>query len=164
MQGVGVERTRTRQPRLVIETRSVNDERVAFPASDRIPQVARYQIVWMFRVQRDDAEDIHVLIKHDDLRGSLDDLLREQTQHYSAWNTGGQALPGGIIDASSVVGLQNFLRGPRLVRRSFSSRRPVVGRESHSRLRVASTAAHSHTAVRLFPRAARCTASLPHAR
>ena len=55
------------------------------PVRDGIPHVAREDIVGMFRVQRNDAEDVHVLVQDDDLRRGLDELLWEEPQHHNAW-------------------------------------------------------------------------------
>src|SRR5262245_16523720 len=150
------------EPGLVVEAGDIADQSVTLPASDRITGVTGNDVVGMFRVQRNHAENVHVFVEHDDLRGSLDNLLWEETEHHSPRQTCRQTLRRGVINASSVEGLHNFLRGPRLVRGAFTTGRTVIGRQSHGRGRIPPTATDSYAAIRLLPRTALCAAALPN--
>src|SRR5262245_40120743 len=115
----------------------------------------------MFSVQRDHAEDIHVLIKNDKLRRRLDVLLRIEPEHWRPRYSSRKALRRRIIDTSLVEGLEDFLRSPRLVRRAFASGGPVVGPEHGGRVRILSAATDTQTCIGCFPASADGTAALP---
>src|SRR5665213_2167176 len=118
----------------------------------------------MLGIQRNHAEHAHVLVKHDDLLRSLDDLLGKQPQDDSAWNPRRQALGRGIVDAPSLIRLQNLLDGPRLVGRSLAIRRAVVRGQHHGRRRIQSRTADSETGVGFVPGSRAFAAALPDSR
>src|SRR4030095_8988342 len=128
VQGILMECACAGEPGLVIEAGNIDDQSVTLPAANRIAHVTGNDVVGMFRVQRNHAENVHVFVEHDDLRGRLDNLLWEETQHHSPRQTCWQTLRRGVINASSVKGLQNFLRGPWLIRGALATGRAVIGR------------------------------------
>src|ERR1700687_4527133 len=69
----------------------------------------------MFSVQRDDAEKVTLFDQEHDRLGVLNDL--NGIERYSWEVQYRQATRYRFIDPTNVVGVQNLLRGPRLVRR-----------------------------------------------
>src|ERR1700734_3548014 len=113
----------------------------------------------MFCVQRNNAEDIHVLVENDHLLGSLDDLNRKQARDGQPRNARRQAQSRWIVYAALVIRLQNFLRGPWLVRRGrvYHLLRP----RTRWRRWIATRAADAEPRISFVPTSAARAAALP---
>ena len=98
-----------------LEAGHIDDQRVSFPVTDGVSQVAGVQIVGMLLVQRDQAEHMTRFDQdHDQVSGSArtgsDRAPRPEIQFRNATRD-------RVVDIPTVIGLQHFRRGPGLVRR-----------------------------------------------
>ena len=151
-----------REPRFVVESSHIDDERVAFEMSYGITHVAGQQIIRMFRVQGNDTVDVHVLIKHDDLGRGLHNLLRKKTEHDCSRDTGRQTFRRRVVDAAPVESFEYLLRSPRLIGSAFAAGGTVIRRKHDGSGRISAAASNTGTRICFFPVAALRTPALPH--
>src|SRR6202035_3233708 len=125
----------------------------------RIAHVGWNQVVGMFRVYRNYAEHIHVLVQNNDLLLSLYDLQWKETGDGEARYAGRQAQSRWIVDAAFVERLENFFRGPGLVRRGGVYN--LLRRGTRRSIGITARAAHTQSGIRFVPTSAPRAAALP---
>src|SRR5579863_2979098 len=116
VQSIGVRLAAVTEPRLIVEPRSIDDQRVALPMANGIAHPARFRVLQMAApIGKNLANVVAVFKKHEHTAGSVNNFhwVKEQI---NSRHTGRKALKIGVIGiyrrsarSGGVVGLESFL-------------------------------------------------------